>query len=163
MLEAYRAHVQERAELNIPAKPLTAGQVAELVELLKNPPEGEAEFLLELLSTRVPPGVDEAAYVKAGFLVSDKPARLIVAETMAERDRIAGELEEARRAFAAPAATIDGLRVDWPDGWGLVRASNTTPILVLRFEADNQEALQRIQGAFRTRLLQLKPDLVRPV
>ena len=68
MLEAYRAHVQERAELNIPAKPLTAGQVAELVELLKNPPEGEAEFLLELLSTRVPPGVDEAAYVKAGFL-----------------------------------------------------------------------------------------------
>ena len=68
MLEAYRAHVQERAELNIPAKPLTAGQVAELVELLKNPPEGEAEFLLELLSTRVPPGVDVAAYVKAGFL-----------------------------------------------------------------------------------------------
>ncbi len=59
-------------------------------------------------------------------------------------------------------STIDGLRVDWPDGWGLVRASNTTPILVLRFEADDHEALQRIQGAFRTRLLQLKPDMVLP-
>ncbi len=59
-------------------------------------------------------------------------------------------------------STIDGLRVDWPDGWGLVRASNTTPILVLRFEADDQEALLRIQGAFRTRLLQLKPDMVLP-
>ena len=75
MLEAYRAHVQERAELNIPAKPLTAGQVAELVELLKNPPEGEAEFLLELLSTRVPPGVDEAAYVKACLLYTSPSPR----------------------------------------------------------------------------------------
>ena len=68
MLEAYRAHVEERAQLNIPATPLSPGQVAELVELIKNPPEGEADFLLELLATRVPPGVDEAAYVKAGFL-----------------------------------------------------------------------------------------------
>ncbi|MCH1493538.1 MAG: bifunctional aconitate hydratase 2/2-methylisocitrate dehydratase [Luminiphilus sp.] len=68
MLEAYRAHVDERAQHNIPAKPLTAEQVAELIELIKNPPAGEADFLLELLSTRVPPGVDEAAYVKAGFL-----------------------------------------------------------------------------------------------
>lgn len=49
-------------------------------------------------------------YVKAGFLVNDKPAKLIVAETMAERDRIAKELEEARQAFAAPAATIDALK-----------------------------------------------------
>ncbi len=68
MLEAYRAHVAERASKNIPPKPLNADQVAALVELLKNPPAGEGEFLLELLSTRVPPGVDEAAYVKAGFL-----------------------------------------------------------------------------------------------
>ena len=60
------------------------------------------------------------------------------------------------------ASTIDGLRVDWPDGWGLVRASNTTPILVLRFEADDHAALQRIQGAFRTRLLQLAPDMAMP-
>jgi phosphomannomutase/phosphoglucomutase len=59
-------------------------------------------------------------------------------------------------------STIDGLRVDWPDGWGLVRASNTTPVLVLRFDADNATALARIQATFRERLLQVKPDLVLP-
>ncbi|MCE7032226.1 phosphomannomutase/phosphoglucomutase [Lysobacter sp. GX 14042] len=56
-------------------------------------------------------------------------------------------------------STIDGLRVDWPDGWGLVRASNTTPVLVLRFDADDQAALERIQDEFRRRLLALEPDL----
>ena len=59
-------------------------------------------------------------------------------------------------------STIDGLRVDWPDGWGLVRASNTTPILVMRFDADDQAAMARIQAAFRTQLLALKPDLALP-
>jgi phosphomannomutase/phosphoglucomutase len=49
--------------------------------------------------------------------------------------------------------TIDGVRADWPDGWGLVRASNTTPVLVLRFEADTPEALKRIQQIFRKQLL----------
>ena len=68
LLEAYRSHVAERAEVGIVPKPLSAEQVAELVELLKNPPAGEAEFILDLLSNRVPAGVDEAAYVKAGFL-----------------------------------------------------------------------------------------------
>ncbi|MHA7815244.1 MAG: bifunctional aconitate hydratase 2/2-methylisocitrate dehydratase [Pseudohaliea sp.] len=68
MLEAYREHVAERAAQNIPPKPLNAEQTAALVELLKAPPAGEEEALLELLATRVPPGVDEAAYVKAGFL-----------------------------------------------------------------------------------------------
>ncbi len=68
MLKAYREHVAERAKLNIPPEPLSAEQVADLVELLKNPPAGEEEFLLELITNRVPPGVDEAAYVKAGFL-----------------------------------------------------------------------------------------------
>lgn len=68
MLEAYRQHVAEREALGIPPKPLNAEQVSELVQLLKNPPAGEEAFLLELLSSRVPPGVDEAAYVKAGFL-----------------------------------------------------------------------------------------------
>lgn len=70
MLEAYRIHVEERAAEGIPPKPLNAEQVAGLVELLKNPPAGEEAFLLELLSERVPPGVDEAAYVKAGFLAA---------------------------------------------------------------------------------------------
>ncbi len=68
MLEDYRKHVAERAAEGIPPKPLNPEQVAGLVELLKNPPAGEEAFLLELLSERVPPGVDEAAYVKAGFL-----------------------------------------------------------------------------------------------
>ncbi|MEZ7832184.1 MAG: bifunctional aconitate hydratase 2/2-methylisocitrate dehydratase [Gammaproteobacteria bacterium] len=68
MLEAYRKHVAERAEQGIVPKPLSAEQVAGLVELLKSPPAGEEEFILDLLSNRVPAGVDEAAYVKAGFL-----------------------------------------------------------------------------------------------
>jgi phosphomannomutase/phosphoglucomutase len=59
-------------------------------------------------------------------------------------------------------STIDGLRVDWPDGWGLVRASNTTPVLVMRFDADSAAALARIQAAFREQLLAQKPDLVLP-
>ena len=68
MLEAYRQHVAERATQGIPPKPLNAEQVAGLIELLNNPPVGEADFLIDLLTNRVPPGVDEAAYVKAGFL-----------------------------------------------------------------------------------------------
>lgn len=55
--------------------------------------------------------------------------------------------------------TIDGLRADWEDGWGLLRASNTTPILVLRFEADNKEALERIKNDFRAHLAQIAPDI----
>ncbi len=68
MLEAYRKHVAERAEEGVVPKPLSAEQVADLIELLKQPPAGEEEFLLDLISNRVPPGVDEAAYVKASFL-----------------------------------------------------------------------------------------------
>ena len=69
-LETYRAHVEERAQEGIPPLPLNAGQVADLVELLKNPPAGEEDYLLDLLTNRVPPGVDDAAYVKAGFLAA---------------------------------------------------------------------------------------------
>ncbi|MCW7552215.1 bifunctional aconitate hydratase 2/2-methylisocitrate dehydratase [Endozoicomonas gorgoniicola] len=68
MLEAYRQHVEERAEEGVPPKPLSAEQVTGLIELLKSPPTGEEAFLLDLLENRIPPGVDEAAYVKAGFL-----------------------------------------------------------------------------------------------
>ncbi|MBK6286443.1 MAG: bifunctional aconitate hydratase 2/2-methylisocitrate dehydratase [Pseudomonadales bacterium] len=68
MLEAYREHVQERATQGIVPKPLGPEWTAQLVELLKNPPAGEEAFLLDLISNRVPPGVDEAAYVKAAFL-----------------------------------------------------------------------------------------------
>ena len=68
MLEAYRAHVTERQLQGIPPKPLDPEWTAGLVELLKAPPKGEESFLLDLISNRVPPGVDEAAYVKASFL-----------------------------------------------------------------------------------------------
>ena len=68
MLEAYRQHVTDRAAQNIPPAPLSPEQVTDLLDLLKNPPAGKQRFLVELLTERVPPGVDEAAYVKAGFL-----------------------------------------------------------------------------------------------
>ncbi|WP_148863147.1 bifunctional aconitate hydratase 2/2-methylisocitrate dehydratase [Marinobacter fonticola] len=70
MLEEYRKHVEERAALGIPPKPLNAEQTAALVELLKTPPAGEEEELVYLLENRIPPGVDEAAYVKAAFLTA---------------------------------------------------------------------------------------------
>lgn len=70
MLENYRKHVKQRAQMGIPPKPLDAKQVADLIELLKMPPSGEEDFLLDLISNRVPAGVDEAAYVKAGFLAA---------------------------------------------------------------------------------------------
>ncbi|WP_319379598.1 bifunctional aconitate hydratase 2/2-methylisocitrate dehydratase [Thiomicrorhabdus sp.] len=70
MLEAYRNHVAEREAEGIPPLPLNAEQTAELVELVKNPPAGEEQFVLDLLTNRVPPGVDEASYVKASFLAA---------------------------------------------------------------------------------------------
>ncbi len=70
MLQAYRQHVAERAALGIPPLPLDATQVAELIELIKAPPAGEDAFLLDLLTHRVPPGVDDAAQVKASFLAA---------------------------------------------------------------------------------------------
>lgn len=70
MLEAYRKAAAEREALGIPALPLTAQQTADLVELLKNPPAGEGEFLVDLLANRIPPGVDDASKVKASFLAA---------------------------------------------------------------------------------------------
>ncbi|MBL8342398.1 MAG: bifunctional aconitate hydratase 2/2-methylisocitrate dehydratase [Rubrivivax sp.] len=70
MLTAYRQHAAERNALGIPPLPLAPEQVAELIELIKAPPKGEEAFLLELLTHRVPPGVDDAAKVKASFLAA---------------------------------------------------------------------------------------------
>jgi aconitate hydratase 2/2-methylisocitrate dehydratase len=79
MLAAYRQHAAERAALGIPALPLSAQQTAELIELIKNPPAGEGAFLLDLLTHRVPPGVDDAAKVKASFLAAVAHGDLTVA------------------------------------------------------------------------------------
>ena len=73
-----------------------------------------------------------------------------------ERFRAKAQFDGAR------ITTIDGVRADWPDGWGLVRASNTTPILVLRFDADDEAALKRIQDVFRAQLLAVQADLALP-
>ncbi|MDR4125802.1 bifunctional aconitate hydratase 2/2-methylisocitrate dehydratase [Yanghanlia caeni] len=70
MLEQYRQHVAERAALGIPPLPLSAQQTADVIELLKNPPAGEEQFLLDLLTHRVPAGVDDAAKVKASYLAA---------------------------------------------------------------------------------------------
>ena len=70
MLEHYRKHVEERAADGVVPKPLNAEQMAALVELIKQPPAGEEELILDLLANRVPAGVDEAAYIKAGFLAA---------------------------------------------------------------------------------------------
>ncbi|QUE77210.1 bifunctional aconitate hydratase 2/2-methylisocitrate dehydratase [Stutzerimonas stutzeri] len=70
MLEAYRILLEQRASQGLPGLPLNAEQTAGLVDLLKNPPAGEEQFLLDLITNRVPAGVDEAAYVKAGFLAA---------------------------------------------------------------------------------------------
>ena len=70
MLAAYRQHVAERAALGIPPLPLTAQQTAEVIELLKAPPAGEASFLVDLIENRVPAGVDDAAKVKASYLAA---------------------------------------------------------------------------------------------
>ena len=70
MLQAYRQHVAERAALGIPPLPLSAKQTAELIELLKSPPKGEEATLVELITHRVPAGVDDAAKVKASYLAA---------------------------------------------------------------------------------------------
>ncbi len=70
MLENYRKHVENRAAQGIVPQPLNEQQTADLVELLKNPPAGEEATLVDLLENRIPPGVDQAAYVKAAFLAA---------------------------------------------------------------------------------------------
>lgn len=105
---------------------------------------------LEILSrttyyanVRLPDGTE--GYVKAGFLVNDRPAKLIVAETMAERDRVAADLEEARRAFAAPAATIDALRQEAAD----LKTQLDTSEARLAEVTDENDGLRRRQGQYK--------------
>ena len=70
LLDAYRQHLEERKAEGIVPKPLSAEQVNQLVELLKSPPEGDENFILDLIENRVPAGVDDAAYIKAAFLTA---------------------------------------------------------------------------------------------
>lgn len=79
-----------------------------------------------------------------------------------EHFKLMEALKSSAKFPGARLITIDGLRVEFDDGWGLVRASNTTPSLVLRFEADDASALQQIQDHFRTQLLAIDPALDLP-
>ena len=105
-----------------------------------------------------------------GLPQSHSTPELNVACAEGEPHRVTAELQAAAPGFLAQRATargdsatpaisaIDGLRVDWADGFGLIRASNTTPVLVLRFEGQNAEALHRIEGDMLALLRQIKPD-----
>jgi phosphomannomutase len=110
--------------------------------------------LLEILS-RMP----DAGVVLNGLPTSFSTPELNVHCAEGEPHALVDQLV-ARADFAAPAVvnTIDGLRVDWPDGFGLIRASNTTPVLVLRFEGHTQQALERIEAAMLALLRSVKPD-----
>ena len=70
MLDEYRQHVEERANQGIAPEPLNPEQTAALIELLKKPPTNEEDFILDLITNRIPAGVDQAAYIKAGFLAA---------------------------------------------------------------------------------------------
>ncbi|XOZ32895.1 phosphomannomutase/phosphoglucomutase [Halomonadaceae bacterium KBTZ08] len=125
-------------------------------------------------------GFDDGLYAAARLLeilgIEDREADAIFAEfpedestpeinvAVADEDKFAliDRLASGGDFGEASIADIDGLRVDYPDGWGLCRASNTTPNLVLRFEAQNAEALERIQGVFREQLQKAEPSLQVP-
>ncbi|MBE0587315.1 MAG: phosphomannomutase/phosphoglucomutase [Hydrogenophaga sp.] len=112
--------------------------------------------LLEILS-RSP----DANAVLDALPTSFSTPELNVACAEGEPHTVVAQLVERAR-FDAPAkiSTIDGVRVDWPDGFGLIRASNTTPVLVMRFEGHTPEALHRIEASMLTLLRQAKPDAV---
>ena len=112
--------------------------------------------LLEILSQH-----PDANAVLNGLPTSFSTPELNVACAEGEPHRVTHELQaKAAGRFAAPAKVndIDGLRVDWPDGFGLIRASNTTPVLVLRFEGQTEAALQRIEADMLALLRSVKPD-----
>jgi phosphomannomutase len=110
--------------------------------------------LLEILS-RVP----DAGIVLNALPTSFSTPELNVACKEGEPHTVVEALIKSAK-FPAPAkiSTIDGVRVDWPDGFGLIRASNTTPVLVLRFEGHTQAAMERIEADMLTLLRSVKPD-----
>lgn len=112
--------------------------------------------LLEILSRS-----DDPSAVLNALPTSFSTPELNVSCAEGEPHRLAAELQAlAAGEFTAPAqvSTIDGLRVDWPDGFGLIRASNTTPVLVLRFEGHDEQALQRIEARMLGLLRRVKPE-----
>jgi len=117
-----------------------------------------AARLLEILATHEQTPDEIFATLPQGFSTPELKVPMAEGANYAFIDRF----RERAKFDGARVATIDGVRADWPDGWGLVRSSNTTPVLVLRFDADTPEALKRIQEIFRTELLAVQSDLMLP-
>lgn len=117
-----------------------------------------AARLLEILATRAE--APEEVFAELPDAISTPELKVEMQE--GEPHAFIEAFVQNARFEGARVSTIDGLRADWPDGWGLVRASNTTPVLVLRFEADDEEALARVQRSFREAMLAIRPDLALP-
>jgi len=119
-----------------------------------------AARLLEILAGDIEGRTPEQIFATCPKGVSTPELKIPMAE--GEHYRFIEKFREKAHFGDANLVTIDGLRADWPDGWGLVRASNTTPVLVLRFDADTPAALNRIQQAFREQLFLVDPQLKLP-
>ena len=113
-----------------------------------------AARLLEILAARPQSAAEQLAALPDGVATAEIKVDAPGGNPHAFVERFV----EQARFEGARLSTIDGLRVDWPDGWGLVRASNTTPVLVLRFDADNNEAMARIKADFKAQILAVDPD-----
>jgi phosphomannomutase/phosphoglucomutase len=114
--------------------------------------------MLEVLTNSKAKPAEVFAAIPEGVSTPELRAKLDESEHAA----VMSKLMETANFDDAEIFDIDGLRADFPDGWGLVRPSNTSPYLVMRFEAENQAALERIQGRFRECLLAVKSDLELP-
>jgi phosphomannomutase / phosphoglucomutase len=119
-----------------------------------------AARLLEILAGDLEGRSPEEIFATLPSSVSTPELKIEMDE--GEHYRFMDKLRQQANFEDATLITIDGLRADWPDGWGLVRASNTTPVLVLRFEADNAAALKHVQQLFRKQLLAVDPALKLP-
>ncbi|BAP42289.1 phosphomannomutase [Pseudomonas sp. StFLB209] len=117
-----------------------------------------AARLLEILSQKT----ETAEQLFASFPDDVSTPEINIKVTDVTKFSIIEALEKQAQWGDAKLTSIDGVRVDYPKGWGLVRASNTTPVLVLRFEAETEAELQRIQNVFHTELKKVAPDLDLP-
>src|SRR5690349_1879431 len=119
-----------------------------------------AARLMEILAADVEGRAPQEVFDGLAKGVSTPELKIAMHE--GEHYRFIEKFQQAATFEGARITTIDGVRADWSDGWGLVRASNTTPTLVLRFDADNDEAMLRIQETFRQQLLALDRSLHLP-
>lgn len=119
-----------------------------------------AARLLEILSGDAQQRLPQAVFESLPNSVSTPELKIELAE--GEHYKFIERFKQEAKFEGAAINLLDGLRADWPDGWGLVRASNTTPVLVLRFDAENMEALKRVQNLFRAQLLAINPKLKLP-